>query len=234
MTLTLMHKSGDPLCLKGGEISDLLPLAMNGNQFDNKWAEEAILLCKLFLSCYLGLWKEGKKLVTQHAKCKDHDYPVACSTLFPFFRGMIYLRLARKGFRGCKRQAAREMRRIRLFVRQGFVNCTHLLHILEAGLLSLSKKADTLVRTSYDKAIACASRAGFPHDAALASEEASIYFRGRGQMWHELYRERAVSSYQQWGAGTKIEMLEAEGLSASGGAGNGALYSYAEDGTLVV
>jgi hypothetical protein len=234
MALNLMYKSRDPLCLEGGEILDLNSLCTNGNQFDNKRTEEVFLLCKLFLSCYLGLWKGSKKLVDQHAKFKDHEYPVACSTFYPFFRGIMYLRLAREGFRGCKRQAAREMRRIRSFVRQGFVNCTHLLHILEAGMLSVSKKTDAIVRTSFDKAIACASRAGFPHDAALASEEASIYFRGRGQMWHEIYRERAVDFYQQWGAGAKLEMLEAEGFSASGGGGNGALHSYSEDGTSAV
>lgn len=79
---------------------------------------------------------DGKawKIAVEHAKLKDHEYPISYSTTFLFFGGTVCLHLARRGCRGYKRRAASETRRTKAFVRLGVVNFTHLLLLLEAEM----------------------------------------------------------------------------------------------------
>ena len=60
----------------------------------------------------------------------------------------------------------------------GFVNCTHLLPILEAGMLLVSNHVDYIVRVAFvKKVVAQASWSGFSHNAGLASEHTTaIHF----------------------------------------------------------
>lgn len=208
LALNLMEQSNDPFKLEGEEIPSMDRLLHSSCENGNRRTHEAMLCCQLFLACYLGEGSQGKKIAVEHMKLDDREYPACYSILFPFYRCIVFFRLVRMGHRGFQRKAEREIRRIRAFVRDGFVNCTHLLYILEAEKLSLTKRAtDHAVKVAYEKAVSHASRSGFPQDAGLASENCGRFFDDRRKDWSSFSFDRAVENYQQWGAHAKIALI---------------------------
>jgi hypothetical protein len=93
---------------------------------------------------------------------------------------------------------------------KGNPNTSHLVHLLDAELLSTRKQAKPdEVKSLFDKSISKASRSGFLHDAALANEHAGIFFQRQGDMfWTQHYLGRAKSLYADWGASAKVSQME--------------------------
>lgn len=91
-------------------------------------------------------------------------------------------------------------------VQQQNVNAHNFLLLLEAEHSSLSSAADyTETKRKYDEAIVAASKLGFKHIHALASELAASYcIRSGDTGWGTTYIAQAVDLYKEWGAEAKV------------------------------
>jgi hypothetical protein len=111
-----------------------------------------------------------------------------------------YWRIFRKNHRELKKWAQR-----------GNLNTSHVITLLDAELLAVRRtKNSGVVRSTYNKSIALASRGGFVHDAALANERAGRYFLKEelDLDWAKHYLLRAKDLYNDWGAVAKVKQME--------------------------
>lgn len=110
------------------------------------------------------------------------------------------------------RQARSVLRRLKTNMSKGCPNLYHLVALLTAEDLALSKKGSTdfpRVREAYDHAISTAGRLGILHIQAIANERAGLYCLCRGETdWASTYLTRARCLYEDWGASAKSKQLQ--------------------------
>lgn len=124
------------------------------------------------------------------------------------FEGLVAFALAQKG--SSKRRNLRHGRsllaKLEDYVRQGNVNCHHMLMLLRAELVAVTGANP---KKDYDLAISAAGRLGFLQMQALANERAGIFFLDHPESEHaEIYISRALDLYSQWGAIAKVKQMK--------------------------
>lgn len=93
--------------------------------------------------------------------------------------------------------------------KKGNLNTRHLVLLLDAELLVVRKQRPDKIRSVFESSISSASRSGFVHDAALASERAGQYFLRQNDMyWAEHYLLNAHELYRDWNAAAKVRQME--------------------------
>ena len=82
------------------------------------------------------------------------------------------------------RLAGRLLKRLKKIVKDGNINCVHMIQLLAAEKLALKKPIKKVspvehrrqVGRAFDLAISSASRCGFSNDARVAHERAAVYY----------------------------------------------------------
>lgn len=104
--------------------------------------------------------------------------------------------------------ATKRIKKIEKWVKQGNVNVLHFLLHLKAEMAVLKSQPEGQVKSLYESAIAACRRAGFTNTAAIANEQAAIYFLNRGDReWASYYLKNAGELYSDWGATAKCRQL---------------------------
>jgi hypothetical protein len=130
-----------------------------------------------------------------------------------FFKGMCMFAAARiQGKRKYKRHGDVIRSKIHSWVRKGNPNSQHHAVILDAEFYAVNSQW-AKARKSYEEGIVIASRAGFIHDAALANERyAMLLVEQKGDnstIEDAKFRlQEAIRLYTEWGASTKVTLLE--------------------------
>lgn len=106
-------------------------------------------------------------------------------------------------FRKCHKEIAP-------WVKKGNLNSRHMVLLLDAELAVVKKQKSDHVRSIFESSISLASRCGFVHHAALASERAGLYFLNQyDTYWAGHYLTNAHELYTEWGATAKIRQMDA-------------------------
>jgi predicted ATPase/GAF domain-containing protein/two-component sensor histidine kinase len=108
------------------------------------------------------------------------------------------------------KKATAIQKKIHKLSRHAPMNYLHKWHLLEAERARV-RGADLEAMANYDQAIALARENGFPHEAALANELTGQFYLARGQeKVARAYVQDAYYGYKQWGAGAKVQQMEAQ------------------------
>ena len=134
----------------------------------------------------------------------DHvetNYIGGCFGMDNLLLGVPLYAMARKtGHAKYKRQANRARVKVQNFVKNGCVNFVHVLSILDGEFYAMTGKAEK-AKESYSRAIVEAARAGFIHNAALASERLGDYLVELNELDQAQDRYRAsMQFFSDWGA----------------------------------
>jgi len=108
-----------------------------------------------------------------------------------------------------KKYALRARAKVHSWLQKGNPNVGHHAALLDAEYYVLKKKHDKASKC-YEDAIVKASRGGFIHDVALASERYAQFLLSSNVSDHEgaLFRiHDAIRSYSEWGAKAKVDDL---------------------------
>jgi hypothetical protein len=116
--------------------------------------------------------------------------------------------MLRRGSTKWKSVGLKALANVEKFVRNGNVNCVHIIHFLQAEQESARGNVDQ-ARSLYDKAFVVAARNGFINDKALASERCGeMLDRVNDAFWANDYFEKAHQAYTQLEAFGKIDHMQ--------------------------
>ena len=208
MVLNFMGQSDDPLVLTGEvmEQTKFLKETENVPRARNEYHR-----CRMILAYYFGDLSLAEEM-SERMPDADEEGSVAMLPMHFFYQGLIALSLARTTTKGKYRRKARMYTsQIRTWVKKGNPNCHHMLLLLQAETMGLSKaeKMTSRVKKEYSDAIASAARAGFLHHQALGNERAALFFVSRGDhSWATLYFQNARNLYEEYGAMAKAQHVD--------------------------
>jgi hypothetical protein len=105
---------------------------------------------------------------------------------------------------------------MQMLVKNGAINCVHMLQLLNAETLSAKKVSTSslgihrqVVKRAFDVAISSARRSGFTQDGGLANETAAAFHADFDEEHANNYRHQAFEQYVAWGATRKLELMAA-------------------------
>lgn len=186
----------------------------------SEMTEVPIMFFEMLLAYFLGEGKWATSRAKQYRRKMDEDFPVLMSLTFPFYRSLIWIEEIRLGNRRYWWLLRRDLKLMRSWVKRGFVNCHHMLQIIEAEAASLGKKqTQNEIRKLYEKAINVASRSGFNHNAALTCELYGAHLQRVGDMEEsQLQLRKSVHKYTEWNAYAKVAQMARryDGIEVSG------------------
>jgi histidine kinase len=210
--LNLTDQSADPTILTGA--------VMDQDEYLTKWSNtqnplplDLLCLNRVFLA-YLF---DDLHLASEMASKLSSPFKAGRKFMLAprlLFEGLVAFGLARATGgrrRRYQRQGKKILHRLEQFVRDGSVNCCHMMLLLRAELASLTCSKDTKkVRFAYDEAIAAAGRLGFTNHQAVGNERAGVYFleQKHDRDWASTYLTRACELFDQWGANAKVKQME--------------------------
>lgn len=164
---------------------------------------------KSFLCVHFGNHEQGALLAIERGDSiydQSPGHPLGMSD--PFLRAMSLYAMARKtGKSKYARHAKKARATVKAWVKKGNPNVYHQLELLNAERAVLSKRKDT--SDLYYKAARLASRGGWIHDAALASERHAEYLIETGDKGGAIIKlTEAIDRYSGWGAIRKADLLK--------------------------
>jgi hypothetical protein len=168
----------------------------------NIGALQAFWLSKGQLAYFFGDYEEADRVWTKFGRTKANLTSHFSVVVHAYFHALTCLALAREN-RSRKHKAAAQklIRTISSWVQGGNINLSHKLMLLNAEFTALNVNDGDRIRKMYDAAIVAASRSGFVHDAAIASQRAGMYCLDLGDtFWAAEYLTRALRLYSDWGA----------------------------------
>ena len=178
---------------------------------NHKYALHKCSFYKMLLSCYYGDFVEASN-EGEHLHPED-DPNDEWPTFRMFFQGLTSLALVteKKPPKSWNRGMGKfVIKKFRKWSKEGAVNVTNMLLILEAEQLAGSKRAKPDdVRAAYDKGISAASALGCLHHKGLAQERAGVYFSRQGnQKLGAKFWKRSHKTFKEWGAMGKVRDIE--------------------------
>jgi hypothetical protein len=184
------------------------------------YLQDVTRMNQMLLAFYFGDYQLAWAMVEAS---KDFKKSNMANFLVPrrvFFLGMTAFCLARsrRPNRVWKQRGTRAIAQLKKWLVGGNINCIHMVHLLEAEeeALRYGKDDTGKVLRKFQMALSMASRAGFIHDAALASERTAEYLSvGMASCCSDSsssrvrdYVELAMTSYTEWGALAKVDQLK--------------------------
>ena len=160
--------------------------------------------CTLWLAMHFGELEVAKKMLK-----RTRDIERVCLGL-----ATVWQRLLPWGITASDSRDLRSLKiahsKARHYAEIGNANCIHIAQILNAEIMSHSKKAN--VKDAYDEAIISAGRNGFWSDQGLANERAGRYFfyKLKDEDWARFYVANAHRIYLDWGARNLATRLRRE------------------------
>ena len=152
---------------------------------------------------YLGLYEEAgiQALELGGFDYIETHYIGGCFGMDNLLFGVPLYAMARKTrHTKYKRQANRARVKVQNFVKNGCVNFVHVLSILDGEFYAMTGKTEK-AKESYSRAVVEAARAGFIHNAALASERYGDYLVELNELdeARDCYRA-STQFFSDWGA----------------------------------
>lgn len=200
----LIVKREDPTCLDGELIGTEEEYVKKSTANDNEAALQQFYLSRFCLSFYFNQLDEaltaGKEFSKRSETVRSHNQ----YWLYTFINSLVQVEAYRRTRRWRhKRAAAKALKEMETWVKQGNVNVVHHVMIAKAELLSLYGKTND-VKAAFEKGISAASRTGYIQDAALATERLAYYYHGKGDSHlADHYFTMAYTKYETWGAHAK-------------------------------
>jgi predicted ATPase/GAF domain-containing protein len=166
-------------------------------------------MLRTVIAVFLGLTSEALKatdLARKHLEAGAFGNYIGA--VYTFFEALVLLSDEAQKVSGTRRRAARNLRKLERWAREGSMNFLHRYHLVRAELAARSEPAE-VAALHYERAIALAKSNGYVHEAALAQEYAArFYFRKGLTNVSQHYLRDACSSYAQWGATAVTRRLE--------------------------
>lgn len=204
--LNLMGKSPDPFVLTGEAMDEQNFVG----ELDDTQDQEMFAIINyqhLFLACMFGNHRKASNIAMNVAD----ELPMYLleSTRQQFLTALSCASMARStGRRKYKREARRQSRKIKGWVKKNNPNVIHFDLLVDAELAALDGNHN-VARKKYQQAIRLAARSGFIHDQALANERyAEFLLEYNSDRSEASYRMTdAIRLYAEWGAAGKVEQL---------------------------
>jgi hypothetical protein len=199
-----------------GDIMNYDEMMKHLIETNHVYLQDVTRMNQLQLAFYFGDYQLAWRMVEASKNFEETNISHLTVWRRVFFVGMTAFCLARSCTgRGdvWTRKGKEAISRLKKWVVGGNVNCLHSLRLLEAEAQALHRHENTRdkVLPMFEKAISTASRAGFIHDRALASERAAEYLSGQSDDDSSRvrdYLQLAVTSYSEWGAFAKVDQLK--------------------------
>ena len=217
--LYLMSSDGDGSVLDLTDRSDFLDFMEDGvSRSSSVLAESTFLSClQAISSAFTGDYKNGARCALKRGDDSWKNLPnleIAASN--PFYKALSLVAQAQRenrylrNRRRYKREAIRQSKIIKTWVRKGNPDLIHQEVFIKAELSILNKKSPDETKRLFRKAITHATRAGIIHEAALANERYSHYLLHTLKDKEEatFYFKEAKQLYTEWGAHRKVKMME--------------------------
>jgi hypothetical protein len=209
--LNLMGQSDDPTILTG-EAMDQEECLRMWTKDPNSRALQLLRLNRMILAYFFDDLPLADKMASE--LCHPVKFgPGAWLAPRFLFEGLIAFGLAKstRHRRRYQRRGLRFLRTLEKFVRNGNVNCHHMMLLLRAELASLNSRSDPeKVQRAYGDAIMAAGKLGFMHHQAVGNELAGVYFleQRKDRAWASTYLSRARELFDQWGAKAKVQHMD--------------------------
>lgn len=214
LNLNLQGLASDRLLLVGESFDEvrMLPLWL---ETANATSLFALYLAKLIL-CYL--LKDYKQAVVNGEKAEqylDAARGTMCFSAYYFYHSLAVLALcdgkSQSAFNSKRLTIAKSyQQQIKLWEIHSPDNYRHKNALLSAEIARISGEYQQ-AEEYYDLAITAATKAGYHHEAALASELAGdFYLSINRQKIAGLYLSDAYYEYKKWGAFTKVQNLKSK------------------------
>ena len=208
----------DPLELTGQSMDETMFLTRLVDT-DSTYAEYLLHKLKFRLQFYLGVQPEATLKCYQVFRAKRFQKQLRCD--FGDMQGDFYAALSAidtyrlSGKKWQLRLAGRLLKRLKKIVKDGNINCVHMIQLLAAEKLALKKPIKKVspvehrrqVGRAFDLAISSASGCGFSNDAGVAHERAAVYYSLFDQQHADYHWTQAVEQYADWGAWQKVELM---------------------------
>lgn len=202
-------------CLKGETAS---PSVLNGDQMNLQEfileAQGSIMLnctlaiCRLELCYIFQDYKEAGRILTSMPDILDARPGHFSGTRFKFYECLISIELARStGNKSWRTRAKVTAKKIRNMVKDGNVNCKHMVPFIEAEFAWLQGYTNQ-ARAAYIKITQDVDNESFIQDRALLFERAGMYFRSLGENEMAIrYLSQSCNLYAEWGAKAKTDLM---------------------------
>jgi predicted ATPase/class 3 adenylate cyclase len=216
--LKLRHPSEDPCRLDGPGGSEEELLADYARRSD-AGAEVYFWLSRLQLCCVFGRWGDAVAAalrmdgLMEGIRSTYIEAPAAFWTALALHAGTGAGARAGADVAG---PAARAERTVRRYAHRVHEDHAHRLEMLRAEKARAAGRTQ-VAADAYDAALRLAAAAGNPAEEALAAERAASLQREAARSWvADAYLRTARFAWIRWGAGAKVEALDAEfpGLAA--------------------
>ena len=169
-----------------------------------------ITLQALMLAVFMGDWVEARRAVEVGLPERKGDRHIFMRALFPHYAALAVLRTLPSGRARRERdlfEVRRWLSRLEALAVRAPMNVEHrVVHVRAALALAQGREDEALVGFARAARLAEANR--WPHEAALAHEDAAMLLRGRGDTASMRgHLEDAFYLYERWGATAKLEQL---------------------------
>ena len=223
-----LTKGAPDVAVLTGEVMEENEVLKKCDEYCIICVKQVTYLVRLLLDCVLGEFDEAMRV---H---KRMDGFTEDPTFYGSFLSMLLRGLAQfASRRGSKRQYSKGSRTLRIVEKRlkgGAVNyrvAALFLRAEKAAANRAAKYSFETVRCLYDETIKFARRTGFLHIEAMANERAGQYCLlhedRRDQFWASNYICRAHDLYCEWGASTKVDLMQSQYMLLSLAANTGNL-----------
>ncbi len=208
--LNLLGDAEDPLKLSGSAMIESDYLAMIESSDARVMSFLHLQIFKNIMCNFFGDYEQGAKLAlgrSDEYEMKNGSPLVMLDTLH---QGISLYAMARSTKETKYIRAAKKVRKVvALWLKKDNINVAHYIPFLEAEEAALEGNSAEASRL-YTRAIALASKSGFLHDVALASERYAEY------LLHDLmdcgragqYFQDSIKYYTDWGSDYKADLLK--------------------------
>jgi hypothetical protein len=205
----LMCSEEDPLLSTEGSPNENQVLE-NASKSNVNSIRIKIIEMKQIVSVFFGEHERGAHLALSRGNDLETAMPGTIAVAFdPFYRGLsLYATARRTRTRRFIKEAGRQHRRLKAFVKQGNVNLLHLEAILDAEEAAL-RKDYRKAKKSWQTAILLSR--GYVHHTALAAERYGEFLLYEiGDTFGAAYQiGKAITNYREWGC-VMADRLEAK------------------------
>ena len=201
----LMYCDDDPLLLTGENTDEYSGLELPDTRFSAKIAE-----MKQILAVFFGEHERGAYLALSRGNDVQKAMPGTLACAFdPFYRGLsLYAMARRTRKRRFIKEAGRQHRRLKGFVKKGNVNLLHLESILDAEAAAL-RRDYRQAKKLWETAIML-SRGYLQHTALAAERYGEFLLHEMGDLFGAAFQiGKAITYYREWGC-IKADRLEAQ------------------------
>lgn len=215
----MMGENDDALMLTGEFMSETHMRGLARSTKNNS-LENVLLLVKLLLCCYLGDFEVAERVSKELNKSPAKGSITAFAwAAVQMYSGVASAALcAPKKTRTRLSNAARCLRSLKSYARDGPYNYQHMVYLVEAEIMVARGQIGVRTMRKYEAAIERAEASKLWHEMGLACERAALAvdysLSASGDHTSSQspaaanFLERGIVAYQRWGATIKVRQLQ--------------------------